>query len=422
MEELDKETKGAWIIHHSRKIQTDIAAPSEYSLIDEAGKAAELLLRLGGTEEINLTKNKVQAIAKAANLNPRTELPHYLELLKSKRLIDTSNNEVQVLGVTTRGVLKHAADIFDSAEPPSHEIAAIMLGEITSDKPMLQNLVQEFIEDTFKISKSESSIFTQRASEIGFVDQEGDDPDNILLFNGNLFKKNNVQKTALILSSLTSQEEQSFREIIEYLKSVGCCHSDICERNLGNSLFEKLKAAGAIEVNTVSNEKGEHVFVTLPGSFHKFVNPMIDDSFDMAKALVSALSYGMTLRSSSQGRIISVGLLLRKLIAGDIVGPATAIGSDYHVLEMNQVVQVIPQQNSSMFCMKLLKKDVGELALHVLQKGSANAESIATPLSAPMTGYIAPERSREKIRKSQSKPSKLQTYDILRAIREGRNI
>lgn len=62
---LDKETTGAWIIHHSRKIASDTAAPAEYSVLDEAGKAAQLLMRLGETNESNLGKQEVAAIAMA---------------------------------------------------------------------------------------------------------------------------------------------------------------------------------------------------------------------------------------------------------------------------------------------------------------------------------------------------------------------
>lgn len=419
--EHDKETKGAWIVHHSRKILTDTHAPAEYSALDEAGKAAELLMRLGETDEANLQGHEVEAIAKAANLNPRTELEHYLKLLKNKRLIDTSGDEVQVLGVNTRGVLGHAADIFDDSAPKSHERAAINLGELASTSPLALKDAKTYIGDTFKMNAENTSEFLRRATEIGFVDQEGDDPSNILLFNGNLFKRDSVTKASRVLSSLSSTEQSALGEITEQLNSVGCLHASICERKLGQALFEKLKAAGVLEVNTVSNEQGDHAFVTLPGAFHKFVNPLIDDTFDMAKALVAALSYGMQLRPSSQGRIISVDWILGKLNRGHTIGPATAIGADYRVLEQNRVVKLFPAKHG-MFSMKLLKKEVGLLALEVLKRGDANAEALNAPPSAPMSDFHGPEYSRVITRKHQRAPSKQHTHDILSALRGGRGI
>jgi len=414
--DLDKETKGAWIIHHSRKIISDTAAPAEYSVLDEAGKAAELLMRLGESNEATLEMQEVSAIAQAAKLNPRTELSHYLRLLKDRRLIDTAGNDVQVLGVTTRSVLAHAADIFDDAQPESHEVAAIALGELASQAPLALADARSYIGDMFKMPSADVNDFLRRSSEIGFVDQEGDDESNILLFNGNLFKKDAVSKAARVLSSLSSAEQTSLGEVTEQLNKSGCLYAANCESILGQPLFEKLKASGVLEVNTVSNERGEHSFVTLPGAFHKFVNPLIDDTFDMAKALVSALSYGMQLRLSSQGRIMSFDWILNALISGRTIGPATAIGADYRVLEQNRVVQLIPADRG-MFRMRLLKKEVGELALQVLKRGDANAEAIQVPPSAPMSGYQGPESVREKTRKHQSQPSKRHTHDILSALR-----
>ena len=133
----EKEVKGAWIIHHARKIALDLSAPAEYSILDEAGKAGELLIRLGASNESTLTNTQVVAIAQSMNMNVRTELPHFLGLLKGKRLIDLSSQEVQVLGVTTRFVLAHTSDIFDDARPKSHETAAIAIGELALRDPLM---------------------------------------------------------------------------------------------------------------------------------------------------------------------------------------------------------------------------------------------------------------------------------------------
>lgn len=420
-ERHEKETRGAWIIHHARKISLDLSAPAEYSVLDEAGKAGELLIRLGVSNESKLSKEKVYAIARSINMNVRTELPHFLNLLRKKRLIDTSSKEVQVLGVTTRFVLAHTSDIFDEANPTTPEEAAIEIGEMSSDSPILLSDATEYVSDTFKLSTSASMDFIRRATEIGFVDQEGDDAKNILLFNGNLFKRDSVRKSIRVLESLSQTEQSKVTTIKETLEAIGCMGADRCEKMLGSALFEKLKAAGVLDVNTVSNETGEHAFVTLPGAFHKFVSPMIDDSFDMAKALVSALSYGKQLRSRSKGRIKSIEWILGALLNGRTIGPATAIGADYRVLEQNRVVELI-SSSGDMYYMRLLKHEIGELALSVLKQGDANPESIGAFPSVPMMSYSGPERTRERVRRSQTKPSRQHTHDILSALRGRRRI
>jgi len=343
-----------------------------------------------------------------------------LGILEGRRLIDRSATEVRVLGVTTRATLTHASDILTDAGPTTYEEAAIDLAELTSQVPQNAARSAEFISDTHKISTKDTQDFIQRSIEIGFVDFEGESSDG-LLFNGNLFKRDTVAKSEKVISSLSSEEQIKHAEFNEILKRNGCVLASRADSILGRTLFEKLKAAGLFEINTVSNEHGEHAFVNSPGAFHKFVNPLIDDSFDLAKQLVSALTYGMTLRHSSRGRIISVDWILGALINGRTIGPATAIGNDYRVLEQNRVVQLF-DAGGGMFRMRLLKREIGELALQVLTRGDANAEAMNVPPSSPMTGYVGPEQSRMRVRRNQKQPSKRATRDILSALRGGRTI
>jgi hypothetical protein len=57
--DLSKETAGAWIIHHGRKVALDVNGASEFPVIDEAAKAASLLSRLGASEKSSLSKSEV---------------------------------------------------------------------------------------------------------------------------------------------------------------------------------------------------------------------------------------------------------------------------------------------------------------------------------------------------------------------------
>jgi hypothetical protein len=62
---LEKETKGAWIIHHGRKIALDVTAPAEFPVLDESAKAAELLMRLSQSDAATLTKQEIDAVVRA---------------------------------------------------------------------------------------------------------------------------------------------------------------------------------------------------------------------------------------------------------------------------------------------------------------------------------------------------------------------
>ena len=416
-----KETTGAWVIHHGRKVVLDTSGGAEFPAIDEAAKAASLLAKLGETNQVTLKKEEVKAVAVASGLNPRHELNGLLEVLERKRLVERSDEEVAVLGVTTRGALRHAADLFEEAEPNSYERAAIDLAELVSQAPIRRTEVEELIGDQHSLARADTKDFLDRAHQIGFVDMEGDGQDR-LLFNGNLFRRDTVSKASKVLTSLSDGDQRRVREVDELLARRGCIEFAEIERVLTAPLFVKLRAAGLYDLNVVANDTGEHVYVTSPGAFHKFVNPMLDDCFDMAKALVSALAYGMTKRSPSTGRISMLNALLGKLIGGFEVGPATAIGEDYRVLEVDRVVKLRRDpQYPSRFRMRLLKREVGELALQVLTTGDASAQSLTTLPAAPMTGYLGPEVTRVRTRKKQSRTSRKRTHDVLEAVRGGRD-
>lgn len=415
-----KETTGAWIIHHGRKLTLDANGSADFPAIDEAAKAATLLTKLGQANQIEIPMVEVRAIAAASGLNPRHELVGLLQLLEKKKLVESTDEEVSVLGVTTRGALSHAADIYRDASPEPFEEASLTLAEMASEAPLRRSETSEKIGDLHSLSTAQTADFINRAIDIGFVDKEGTDNDP-LLFNGNLFRRESVVKAQRVLGSLSAAEQQSVNEVAGRLNATGCMNASEAERILSKPLFEKLTAAGLYDLNQVTNEQGNHVYVTSPSAFHKFVDPMVDDCFDMAKSLVAALMYGMTSRPSSQGRIDMLPALLAKLIRGQEIGPATAIGEDYRVLEVTRVVKLRPDLvYKNRFYMQLLKKEVGELALQVLTQGNAYETSLAKLTSAPMSGYVGPETSRASVRRNQNPMSKQKTRDVLEAVRGGR--
>ena len=76
---MDKRTKGAWIIHHGRKIAGDQRGAAEYGAIDVAAKATSLMVRLAESKQAELSQQTVIAMAKVGGLNPKTELAACLD-------------------------------------------------------------------------------------------------------------------------------------------------------------------------------------------------------------------------------------------------------------------------------------------------------------------------------------------------------
>jgi len=416
-EKMEDKVKGAWIIHHCRKIQGVQQAASMYEQIDFAGKCGLLLSAISGSDEITISRRRMEALAKAAGISRRSEMPTILDELQRQRIIDRSDEEIVVLGLTTPSILEKTTTIFSESEPGSGEQAVIELSETVSGLPLRKKGAEQYVSDMFSLSSSKSREVLKDGEEIGFFDHESVGRDKVY-FNGNLFRRENIRKVNAVLASLTAGEQRRLNELNATLDESGCISLGDADAIASRPLLSKLRAIGLVDVNTIGNEKGRFSFVTKPAAFSKFTNTIADDAFDLAKVFVTSLTYGMTQSASSRGRITMITALMRKLIQGQWVGPATAIGQDYQVLELKGVIEVKPFRGSR-FKMRLLKKDVGQLALSVITQGEASSESVLKLPSVAASVYTGPEANRTLLRKRQSGSIKLSVAHLLNDLRTG---
>lgn len=414
---MEKNTQGAWIIHHTDKLQ-GVTNQNDFKNIYFSGKCGLLLSALAESDnESTLQRNKVDAIANASGINTMLELPIILKKLSDEKLIDTSSSgDISVLGLTTSNVLLHTSNLFEELRPTNQEKAVINLAEITSESPRIKNNLSEFVSDTYKLAKAEIDDLLIQTEQIGFVDSEEIDNNQKLYFNGNLFRDADANKISKVLNSLTTDEQRNIQTLNSQLDSTGCVPHDKAKRIMGEKLLEKVQSIGLYDLNSVSNGKDVTYFITRPSSFCKYGNPLVEDALDLAKAFVASLSYGMIYSAYSRGKITMLTALLSRLINGSWVGPATAIGQDYQILEYKRVVEIKRDKvYPDRFNMRLLKKDVGEIALKVLNFGNASEDILLH--GSKIISYDKPEHNREIVRKKQKQESKRAMVDTLRTLR-----
>ncbi|APR67047.1 hypothetical protein CN03_08940 [Thalassolituus oleivorans] len=417
---MDKKLQGSWLIHHTNKLQ-NVTNQGQYQSTFVAGKAGILLSAISETNQSVLPNDKLEVLANASNINIGFELPRLLELLKEQELIDVTASGVGVLGVTTSSALQHTSSIFESLSPKNIEISAIELAESASIKPVRSSELGERLSDDYKLSTKEIKQLFYDSESIGFVDAEPIGKDEKLLFNGNLFRRDSAVKTKAVLDSLNSSEQAALTELIQSLKKNACVPYPDALKILGERLFKKVNAIGFFDVNVVSNSQEEVGYLTLPAAFSKFSSSMVDDAFDLAKAFVASLTYGMTKSDYARGQISMIDRLLGALIDGREVGPVSAIGQDYKILELKGVVSIRhgTKGGRSGPLMRLLKKEVGELALQAIRQGDVSEQSIIALPGAAITKFRGPEVNREIIRREQIQKSPFETNDMISALRTG---
>ena len=419
---MDNNTRGAWLVHHAEKIKKFPGADSEFEQISFSGKCGILLSCISSNSQHVLTEDRILSLSKAAGINRRSELPSILNELTKQQIITHSKNleKYEVLGIPESvTILKHVSRIFEESEPSQSENAAIELSELCSESPINENNARTIIQDTFKLAKTDSENLFNNSRLVGFVDSEQAYSGENLLFNGNLFRTEDVNKSYTILNSLSDTDAQKAKNFNELLVRSGCIDIATAKKILGDELLKKLHSIGVLDVNQIGNEYGNHYYITKPSAFNKFSSSAIDDAFDLAKAFVTSLTFGMQKSASSRGRITMIEALLRKLINGYEVGPATAIGRDYQILELKGVIKITESEKKGQYNMILLKKDIGQMALKVITSGDASLQSLNTLPSVTVTSYNAPETTRALERINQPEPLKRNIGEILSQLRKG---
>lgn len=417
---MDEKTKGSWLVHHANKLQS-VVSQTGYEKTFLAGKAGILLSAISSNSETKISRERVNVLAQAANINTTFELPKLLEVLRSKDLIDISANTVAVLGVTTSSTLQHTTDIFESSEPSGIEEAAVELAELASIEPISHEEAIEALAEHQHLDEPNINQVLFDAEQIGFVDIERLSDKEKLYFNGNLFRRETTRKIKAVLDSLSPSEQTRLNELTESLKKNACIPVDVARKQLGDQLFSKVSAIGLFDINVVSNPIEEVGFLTLPSAFTKFSSSMVDDAFDLAKAFISSITYGMTKSTYARGQIQMVDALLSALVRGESVGPVRAIAEDYQILELKGVVEVKTgtKKGRTGPMLRLLKKEVGELALQAIRQGDVSEHSLTSLPSSAVTRFNGPEQNRVRARRVQTKASPKSTNDMLSVLRMG---
>ena len=399
---MDDKTTGAWLIHHAQKLH--VTTNQDYENVTFAGRSAMLLSAISASDQDSLTTDKLNSIAKANGIGRKTELPAILNELERQKLIDRNASGVGVLGITSSAVVEHAAKIFKESAPEAHELASIEVADWVSDQPQREADFLSNLQDQFKLSTPAAKEFLSSASHIGLFDAEQLSAAEKIYFNGNLFRKDGVKKVHAALDSMPAVDRTKLASLQSELKLHGCLPLEVAKTIVGDDLFKKLHSVGIVDVSGVGNDSGQHHFVSSPAAFSKFTNSIADDALDLAKALVASLAYGMTKSSQGRGKIVALSALMTKLLNGRFVGPATAIGQDYRVLEFKRVIEV-KQEKNGMFSMRLLKPDVGRLALAVLQEGGVVPGSAGVLAGANVSVFTGPEKNRTDTRLKNTTPA-----------------
>lgn len=423
---MESKTKGAWLLAQSKSLDGYTGAgAARLENVSYSGKIGRLynLLRRHSDEASTFTISK-QTVEKACQLNgvdkPARQMG--LQVLKDAGRIDVAaDGSVAVLGATTQAVLEATAEIFDDQSPSADEQAIIDLSERVSGKPLKRAEAEEFISDTHKLKKADAASLVDLSKSTALIDEEGERGHGIL-FNSHTFRDGKYAlKAHRILEHLKTDERARLSEVQDMLSRRGALYDAEVEKVLGSDLYKRLVSVGLFDRMEVSNSTESVGYIASPNDFQKYGRPFEEDPIDDAKALIASLTYGQTRSSYTRGQITMPEALIRALVRGDELaaraGGVRAIGEDYRELEARQVVEVT-EKSAGRYTMRLLKKDVGDLALTIVRGGAASQEAVLMD-GSPARAFKGPHATRNEVRAKNDVADKRFVHDALDRLRSG---
>lgn len=415
---MNKTTKGAWLLAQSKSLGALTGAgAARLENISYAGSIGRFynLLRRTVADDISPTIDAaaLKRICQLNNIDLQTREMGCQVLKRDGRIDVADNGSVIVLGATSKAVLEVTADIFSEKGPTTDEEAVLELSDKVAEKPIERKLAVEFIGDRYRIHSDNASSLIDLCRRTAIIDEE-----RTILFNSNTFRDGEYARKAYrVLEGLSLADRGRLSEVREKLQSDGALPDTEVERILGENLYRCLVSVGFFDRMEVSNPTEAMGYITSPGDFQKYGRPFEEDPIDDAKALLASLTYGQTRSGRTRGRIELPVKLLKALIDGREVGSrgVRAIGEDYRELERRQVVRVT-EKSPGRYTFRLLKKDVGELALTIVRGGGGVVAEEALLLA---TLFRGPHDVRNDVRKKNSVEDKRFVAEALDRLRSG---
>jgi hypothetical protein len=128
-------------------------------------------------------------------------------------------------------------------------------------------------------------------------------------------------------------------------------------------------------------------FLTSPHYYADLAEEFGEDICDRVKIFLDSIRNGQHFGHLWTGRILYPEKLLRSLLNNGVIGPATAIRTDYILSEKAGIVRVKKVDSSSRGIMEIIQRDTVKKVLEIVTSGSTDPGSHEMSSSNIREGY-----------------------------------
>ncbi|MER5850573.1 hypothetical protein ABT126_26985 [Streptomyces sp. NPDC002012] len=368
------------------------------------GQAMDFASRMHGYGRITNAK-AIRQFARLAGIPESALTFQVLPVLKQANVVDFAvdadgavKSIEEFVGVSGT-VIQQTFRVLEELKPSEEELALLHSIEIASWAPLtktqhLDQIVKRGISDDAALRGLEYSLATAINRRVPSSDLNEE-----VIFNPNVWGTSQIQ-IASFLRNLPPNERDALLAICEQATvRPGSSLDDVG----GNpSILRSARKVGLIQAATVkSNAQGK--FLTRTYVFSPLIQTADDQSttteaLHLRKLFIAHILFGRDKANLSAGRISDPVLLVSKLLNAGSVGPATNIGTDYHLLESHGVVRVEELPNGRAF-LKLIKEEIVRDGLDWLKASVGNVPGGTSFLEKDYVPglFVTPEEDRSKL-------------------------
>ena len=406
---MDDLTTGTWIINstkHLLGVRANTPELSYFEATELSGKAGMLLSRLVADGEETVEAGKVRVFARESGITAGerlTCLSHLRKMGKIDFSVDESGSpqEVEVYCFSAQDVLAMTGKLYKDLDPSGHEQASVISLDSTFRLPRYESeIIGAITSKGFSEETAVTTIKLQRALELVRTSSKSKD---LIYYNEYAFA-DNPQKIAKALRGLSANQRTTVEDIQELVEENPGYPLNTLLGKFPSAMVRLMEGVGLVDAMTVHSNIGNATFLTLPqlkGISIK-TSSLSADVFHKAKVLLSCLRFGEVKSQPWRGRIETHEKMInivKKLVRGEWVGPCTAIGRDYQLIERDGAIVTRPAK-TGMYYMRLRQREVGMLVSQMLEFKHALPEAdfeLQKLLEKQPLGYAIPEERRSQI-------------------------
>lgn len=368
-----------------------------------AGQVMDFASRLQGHAR-TVTPELALQYARHSGLGQRDLLHEALPVLKQADVVDyavTPDGELQyveeLVGVTG-SVIEQTFRVLHALNPTDAELAVLHSVEIAAWAPLtesqhLEQVTHRGLDD----ESAERGLTLARAMGINNRIWSRD-LNEYVVFNPYVWGTRQVE-IATFLRDLPPNERDVLLGIFD--KAAGRPGITLDQMGVTTPLLNTARKVGLIQAATVKSSSGgtkTYAFSPLLQAEDDQLNTT--EALHLRKLFVAHILFGHEHAEPGLGKIQNPLVLVRSLLNRGRVGPATNIGTDYHLLEAAGVVRVEPVEGTDRAILHLIKREIVEGGFGWLESslgGFAPAGSPTPNLQQVPGSFLSPERDRATV-------------------------